>query len=381
VFKLDKLHKQFNPFIQTHAKDNWYGYTSPRMVFFNSDDIIPDVPFGTGFLVANKVGTMDIPHIHDGAYNFFVFTGAELDRIFEAEFEIGFCIGDSAESMEIYHITKPSIVSAPPGVWHSPVYFKKVVRGLNTMLTYVGTTTGRVYSRVGENEKEEWFYEKENSRPCVKDPTKLCTFCGLCFTDPNQTDEDVRKYMEPFYKNASTVGKYKDCIKELRKDYHKLGDAVMNPRCVFKGNPDMPGTGYQFSFNIITAPCKLGDDEPVSNGQIAEFLWFSGTDIVEPWDSFDAEIEVMLGEDPDHMKAANFDKPGVIAVPPGMWRSAVTVKRLGKPVCFIPYYMQDKKRYKITREVVNGESLLVYNDESTIKNPTPGDELYLQIKR
>lgn len=126
---MGKLDKQFNPFIQTHDKDNWYGYTSPRMVFFNSDKVVPDVPFGTGFLVADKVGIMDVPHIHDGAYNFFVFTGAELDRIFEAEFEIGFCIGDSAESMEIYHITKPSIVSAPPGVWHSPVYFKKSCQG------------------------------------------------------------------------------------------------------------------------------------------------------------------------------------------------------------------------------------------------------------
>ena len=378
---MGKLDKQFNPFIKTHDKDNWYGYTSPRMVFFNSDAVIPDVPFGTGFLVATKVGTMDLPHIHDGAHNFFVFTGAELDRIFEAEFEIGYCIGDSAQSMEIYHITKPSIVSAPAGVFHSPVYFKKVVRGLNTMLTYVGTTNGRVYSRLDKNGKEEWLYQKEHSRPCVKDPKKECTFCGLCFTNPKQTDEDARKHMEPFYKNASTVGKYKNCIVELRKDYHKLGDAVMNPRCVFKGKEDMPKTGLQFSFNIITAPCKLGDDEPLSNGQIAEFLWFSGTDVVEPWASFDAEIEVMLGQDPDHMEAVKFDQPGVIAVPAGMWRGAVTIKRLGKPVCFIPYYTQDKKRYKLTRKLEHGESLLVYNDESTIKNPTPGDELYLQIKR
>ena len=378
---MSKLDKQFNPFIQTHDKDYWYGYTKPRMNFFNSPDVVPDVQFGTGFLVADKVGIMDYPHIHDGAYNFFVFTGAELDRIFEAEFEIGFCIGDSAESMEIYHITKPSIVCAPPGVFHSPVYFKKVVRGLNTMLTYGGITRGRVNSRIDENGKEEWLYVQDKPRACKYDSTKMCTLCGYCTTDPNQTDEDVRKRMEPFYNNASTAGKYKDCIVELRKDYHKLGDAVMNPRCVYKGKEDMPDTGYQFSFNIITAPCKLGDDEPMSNGQIAEFLWFSGTDVVEPWDCFDAEIEVMLGEDPDHMEAVAFDKPGVIAVPPGMWRGAVTVKRLGKPVCFIPYYMQDKSRYKITRKVVDGESLLVYDDESTIKNPTPGDELYLQINR
>ncbi len=101
---MGKLDKQFQLFIKTHDKDNWYGCNSPRMAFFNSDDVVPGVDFGTSFLVANKVGTMDIPHIHDGAHNFFVFTGAELDRIFEAEFKIGFCIGDSAKSMEIYSI-------------------------------------------------------------------------------------------------------------------------------------------------------------------------------------------------------------------------------------------------------------------------------------
>ncbi len=385
---MNRLDKLFHPFIKTHDKDNWYGYTSPRMNFFNDTQFgdtvaIPDVPFGTGFLVANRVGTMDIPHIHDGAHNFFVFTGANLDRIFEAEFEVGFCIGDSAQSMEIYHITKPSIVCAPAGVFHGPVYFKKVVRGLNTMLFYVGTTNGRVYPRVNENGTEEWLYEKEGtfSRPCIKDESKLCTFCGLCFTDPNQTDEDVVKYMEPFYKNASAAGKYKHCILELRRDEHKLGDAVMNPRCVFKGNADMKNTGMQFSINIVTKPCVLGDAEPVSNGQIAEFLWFSGCDVVEPWDSFDAEIEVMLGEDPNHMAPVTFTEPGVIAVPPGTWRSTVTVKRLGKPVCFIPFYTQDKPRYKLTQKIADGEKVLVYNDETTIKNPTAGDELYLQIKR
>jgi hypothetical protein len=103
--------------------------------------------------------------------------------------------------------------------------------------------------------------------------------------------------------------------------------------------------------------------------------------VVKPWDSFDAEIEIKLGNDPDHMEAVTFDKPGVIAVPPGMWRGAVTVKRLGKPLCFIPYYTQDKPRYKITRKAVNGENVLVYNDETTIKHPTAGDELYLQMKR
>ena len=370
---------KFHPFEKSDAKANWAGYTSPRMGFFNTE--IPDVNFGTGFLVATRWGTMDIPHIHDGAFNYFIFTGADLANVFESEFEVAICLGDSAKSMEIYHITKPSIVVAPPGVVHSPVYFKKVVRGLNTMLHYVGHTTGRVYPRYDKDGNEEWTYEKDKPRPCVKDPSKECTFCGLCFTNPDETEQDVINYMKPYYENASTAGKYKDCIVELRKDYHKLGDAIVNPRCVFKGKEDMPDAPFQFSINIVTKPCLLGDKEPVSNGQVAEFLWFSGTDVVEPWDSFDSEIEIMGGDDPEHMQNITFDEPGVVAIPPGKWRGEINVKRVGKPVCFIPWYPHDKKRYRITQKVVNGKKLLVYDDEITITEPTAGDELFLQIKR
>ncbi len=379
---MGQFDKQFVPFIKNHDKDNWYGFTKPRMFFFNHNEV-PDASFGAGFLVADEVGTMDIPHIHDGAHNFFIFTGAELDNIWDAEFEVYICLGDNPNSMEIYKITKPSIVWAPAGVWHSPVYYKKVVRGVNTMMSYVGEANGRVYPRRNEDGTEDWLYEKENTfkRPCIKPDKEFCTFCGLCFTNPNQTAEDVARYMAPFFQNQSYAGKFKNCIVELPKDYHKLGDAVMNPRCAFKGKCVMDKTGQQWSINIITKPCILGDAEPVSNGQVAEFLWFSGSDTVLPWESFDAEVEIMLGSDPEHMEAVTFDRPGVIALPPGMWRGAITVKRIGKPLCFIPYYNSDKPRYKITHKVVNGETLFVYDDETTIKNPTAGDELYLQIKR
>jgi hypothetical protein len=353
------------------------------MGFFNSDDIVPDVNFGQGFLVANEVTTMDIPHIHDGACNFFVFTGAELDKLFEAEFEVTMLLGDSGVSMEAYKITTPSIVCIPPGVFHCPIYYKKVVRGVNTMMMYTGYDSGRVYPRVDEEGKEEWVYEKDNwKKPCIKDPEKDCTYCGLCFTDANSTPEKVAEYMAPFLKNAATTTKYKDCIKELRKDYHKISDAVISPRAVFKGKVDMEKTGLQYSFNIITKPCTLGDEEPFSNGQIAEFLWFSGADTVEPWSSFDAELEVLLGPDPEHLTAITVKEPGVVAVPPGTWRGPITVKKAGKPILFIPYYTQDSPRYKITQKIADdGKKVLVFDDETTIKEPTAGDELYLQIKR
>ena len=371
---MDKL---FHPFIATDEKKNWSSYASPRMEYFNKD--IPGVSFGAGFLVAKKIGYMDIPHIHDGSDNYFLITGAELANIFDEELELDFFMGDSAESMEMYHITKPTFIRVPAGVWHCPVYYKKVVRGLNSMLWYGGVSSGRVFPGNDATKPDEYVYEKDNwVRTCLQDPSRMCTWCGLCF---DQTEEHVLEYVAPFYKNVSTENKYKDCVMELRQDFHTLGDAVMSPRAVFKGVEDMPNTDRQFSFNIITAPCKLGDDEPVSNGQIAEFLMFSGSDTVDPWTTFDAEIEIMLGDDPDNMQKVIIDKPGIVAIPGGTWRGAITVKRADKPICFIPWYPHTEKRYKITQKVVDGEKVLVYNDESTIKAPTAGDELYMQIKR
>jgi hypothetical protein len=349
------------------------------MGFFNRD--IPDVSFGTGFLVATRYGIMDLPHIHDGAYNFFIFTGADLDNIFETPFEAEFFLGENGQEFEQYTITKPTFVIAPPGVYHSPIYFKKVTKGFNSMIQYSGHTSRRIYSELDENGEEVERVAKENVKTCIKDSTKLCTFCGLCFTDPNETEQQVIDKMAPIHAKVVNTEKFKKYVYELKKDYHKLGDAVMSPRLSFKGSEELPEAEYQFSFNIITAPCKLGDDEPVSNGQIAEFLWFSGTDVTDSWATFDAEIEVMVGEDPDNMKPVTFSEPGVIAIPPGMWRGAITVKRADKPICFMPWYPHTKKRYKITRKIVDGKPVLVYDDESTIKNPTAGDELFMQIKR
>ena len=375
---MSKISELFSPFVATDDKKYWSGFTSPRMGYFSRD---PENPFMAGFLVASKEGFMDIPHIHDGCDSYFVFTGADLEDIYESEFQVDIFIGDSAQSMEVYSITKPSFVRVPAGVWHCPVYYKNVVRGLNNMLWYGGTSTGRVYPRIDENGNPEIYYEKDNwVQPCVEDPeNKLCTYCGKCF---DQTEEEIRALVEPLYKNASTAGKYKDCVMELKKDFHTLGDAVVSPRAVFKGVDDMLHTDRHFSFNIITKPCSLGDEEPVSNGQVPEYLWFSGTDTVDAFGCFDAEIEIMVGEDPENMQKISFDKPGVVAIPPGVWRGPITVKRVGKPVCFTPWYPHDKKRYKITQKTASdGKKLLVYNDETTIKEPTAGDELFMLIKR
>jgi hypothetical protein len=182
--------------------------------------------------------------------------------------------------------------------------------------------------------------------------------------------------VKPFLEKAAKTKKYAGCILELKPDAHGLGDKVRSPRIACRGSADLPGLDRQFSINIIDRPCVLGD-EIMSGGRASEYLWFSGADAVDPWTSFDAEIEVMLGEDPAHMEPVRFSKPGVLALPPGTWRGEVKVLRAGKPLCFIPWYQSTKPRYKVTQKVLGGEKVLLYGDGDTVTKPTESDELYL----
>lgn len=370
-------YEYFKPFVATDAKAFWEAYTSPRMDYFCTD--MPGVDFNAGFLVAIKPGYMDIPHIHDGAENYFVFTGADLTDVFHAKFVVDMFLGDSPSSMERYTLTKPCIVRVPAGVWHCPVFYKEIDRGINTMMWYSGISTGRVYPKVDADGKESVVYEKDNwVRPCKLDETKNCTYCGRCFT---QSEEHIKNFMTPFYAKEAKTRKYADCIVELTAESHSLGDAIVSPRALWKGFAGTTVPQKQFSINIIKKPCVLGDPEPVSNGRAVEFLWFSGADAVDPWNSFDAEIELMAGDDPQTMEKIVIDRPGVVALPAGSWKSQIIVKRASKPLCFIPWYQSMQDRYKVTRKSLNGKDYCIYQDIESISEPTAGDELYLQIKR
>ena len=365
----------FRPFEPNLIKLHWEGYTSPRMEYFSND--IPGVPFGSGFLVAIKHGFMDIPHIHDGADNFFIFCGTHLDNLWEDEFEVDMFMGDSAQSMEMYKITKPTLVRVPAGVWHCPVYYKECGRGINNFMWYKGISTGRVYPKIGEDGQPTVFYEKDNwVHPCKLNPEKNCVYCGKCF---GQSEEYVQEYMKPFFENMADTKKYADCIIELTPENCSI-DGLGQFRITFD-QTRLPCIDRQFSFNTIVKPCVLGDEEPISNGHASEFLWFSGADSVDPWNSFDAELEIKIGDDPDNLETVVIDKPGVVVVPPGTWRSTITAKRIGKPVFFQPWYLDERDRYKITQKEIDGKKVRVFDDKTSITEPTAGDELYMFLKR
>jgi hypothetical protein len=70
---------------------------------------------------------------------------------------------------------------------------------------------------------------------------------------------------------------------------------------------------------------------------VEEYLFFTGSDITHFFE-FDAEVEIQLGEDPDHLETYTITEPTVIRVPAKMWHGPVVFKRVGAPINFMPFY-------------------------------------------
>jgi hypothetical protein len=65
-----------------------------------------------------------------------------------------------------------------------------------------------------------------------------------------------------------------------------------------------------------------------------EYLCFIGYDMVDPWGSFDADVEFWIGKDINNMEKHMITEPTIVRIPPYTWHCPLEFKRVGKPVYF-----------------------------------------------
>lgn len=90
-----------------------------------------------------------------------------------------------------------------------------------------------------------------------------------------------------------------------------------------------------YTHNLIKGECAIG--EPHMHHAIEEYLFFTGPNLAE-FSVFDAEIEILIGDHPDRMESYLITEPSVVRIPAKLWHSPITVKRVGTPVNFMPFY-------------------------------------------
>lgn len=125
----------------------------------------------------------------------------------------------------------------------------------------------------------------------------------------------------------------------------------------FRGDSCIKGAQIYLPYRAYMKPGVI-DPEPHFHRD-EEYLAFVGHDLRDAFESFDAEIEMWLGEDYDNMEKIVITKPTMIRVPQFYWHGLIEIKRIGKPLFFQPVLFNS--RYYAIRRRENSQGKLYFD--------------------
>ena len=328
---------------------NWYGFVAPRG-FFRGTTMMEKAKVYMDWTAVYKPLPMEVPHTHHCADEYLVFTGADMANFAEFDGEVDVWLGEDAENMEMFTIKEPTIIRVPPKLYHCPVNFRKINpdKPIVFSAVYLDGDWSKINRKVNAEGREEFTYDGAGIRRCVMDRTKECIYCGKCFSKamkdfeakkPEEKKEAAapqQNMLAPYYEMAKKprTGKYDKYVHPFTLEEHD-DERFVSPRGGFRGQQAMEGSRLWYLYNIVKEACTIGDTH--MHHAVEEYLFFTGANIAKFFE-FDAEIEISVGEDPEHMEKHIITKPTALRIPAGMWHGPVIIKRLGTPINFEPFY-------------------------------------------
>ncbi|MBR5113764.1 MAG: hypothetical protein IK101_00540 [Oscillospiraceae bacterium] len=322
---------------------HWYGFVAPRG-FFRGTTMMKDAKVYMDWSAVDKSMIMEVPHTHHCADEYLVFTTADMKNFFDWDAEVDVWIGEDPENLEMYTLTAPTLIRIPPKFYHCPVHFRKInpEKPIVFSAVYLDGDWSKIGRKVDAEGNETFTYDGAGVRRCVKDRTKECIYCGECFSAARKErmktamaprdDEWLRPYHEMAARNQER--KWAKYVHPYVPEYLD-DDRYISPRGGFHGKESMEGSKLWYHYGIVKRECEIGDLH--MHHAVEEYLFFTGADIARFFD-FDAEIEIELGPDPDHLEKYTITEPTAVRIPAGVWHGPVKIKRLGAPINFEPFY-------------------------------------------
>lgn len=322
----------------------WYGFASPRG-FFRGTTMMPKAKVYIDFTSITKELVMEVPHTHHAVDEYIVLTGADMNDFFEFDAEVEMWLGDDPERMEMFTITEPTIIRIPPKLYHCPINFKRITKPIVFSAVYLDGDWSKVTPFINAEGREDFRYDGAGVRRCVKDRANECIYCGQCFsekmvefesTDKKDAPPPQAQLLASYYKMAELprTGKFDKYVYAFTKEYHD-DPRFLSPRAGFRGTSEMEEARLRYLYDIVKQECTVG--ELHMHHAVEEYLFFTGADITHFFD-FDAEIEIQLGEDPDHLETYTITEPTVVRIPAKTWHGPVKFKHVGAPINFMPFY-------------------------------------------
>jgi hypothetical protein len=158
----------------------WGDWCPTPQAYFRGETYMPGANYHVGFQIFTAENDMEDCHFHQGADEYIFFMGADPMNIFDFDAEIDFYIGDDPDKMELYKITKPTVVRLPPTMWHCPILFRKMNKPLLFQAAFLAGCWGTIYRTKAKNGEPTYTYIGDNVRFCKERPGEKCTICGKC---------------------------------------------------------------------------------------------------------------------------------------------------------------------------------------------------------
>lgn len=145
------------------------------------------------------------------------------------------------------------------------------------------------------------------------------------------------------------MGSYDWLFYEFEKEETHWNGMLPQFQAYFRGTKHIEGSQIYLPYRAFVKPGVISEDAHFHRDE--EYLAFVGHDLRDAFESFDAEIELWLGETLDDMEKIVITEPTMIRVPQFYWHGPIEIKRLGKPLFFQPVLFNG--RYYAVRRTVD----------------------------
>ncbi|SHH94770.1 hypothetical protein SAMN02745823_01601 [Sporobacter termitidis DSM 10068] len=153
------------------------GFILSPQAYFRGASQIPGSKYNVGFQIFVKPFFIDrIPHRHS-VDEYLVFMGGTFPNLFDFDAEIEFTIGKIGTDAEVFHITQPTVIRIPAGVYHCPLNFKRVDKPIFFQAGLMQDMFSSTYDTEDGGQKELWY---NGPLPCKLNPEKKCDSCRSC---------------------------------------------------------------------------------------------------------------------------------------------------------------------------------------------------------
>lgn len=299
----------FYEFEKEETPANWL---LPRFqAYFRGDKHIKGSQIYIPYRAFIKPGVVsNEPHFHRDE-QYLAFVGHDLRDAFESfDAEIEMWLGETLDDMEKIVINAPTMVRVPQYYWHGPIEIKRLGKPLFFQPVLFNGRYYHVTRETGE-----------------KGEDKFMAYCeGL---SPNMPKIGEKQF-KPQEKDGANGKKYDHLVHVFQKQYNYWGDFIPPYQAYFRGHDCMPDSSFYSSYRCYIKEAFI-DKEPNSHSE-EEYLCFTGYDVLDPWDSFDAEMEFWIGESLNKLEKHIITKPTIVRIPPFMWHCPLEYKKVNKPV-------------------------------------------------